>query len=265
MPADTVLRQSARSRPRDLLPGRSPWVVMYHSVDDCADDPYNVTVTPARLKQQLRWLRSRGLRGVTVGQLLDARRRGTGRGLVGLTFDDGYGDFAENALPLLRHYDCAATVFVLPGRLGGDNAWDADGPRKPLLSAQGIRAVAAAGMEIGSHGLTHVDLTRVDPEQRRAEIERSRERLEEITGRRVHGFCYPYGSVDRATADAVRTAGYRYACAISPGPLTGQFALPRVFVGERDTPWRLELKRCVHPIRRRPWPTGEALHGEAGR
>ncbi|MFJ8823630.1 polysaccharide deacetylase family protein [Streptomyces sp. NPDC102467] len=230
---------------------------MYHSVDDCADDPYNVTVTPDRLRQQLHWLRSRGLHGVSVAQLLDARCRGAGRGLVALTFDDGYGDFLENALPLLRHYECSATVFVLPGRIGGENGWDAEGPRKPLLTAQGIRAAAAAGMEIGSHGLTHIDLTLADDEQRRAELQRSKLQIEELTGREVFGFCYPYGSVDARTVEGVRRAGYRYGCAISPGPLTSVYAMPRVFVGQADTPWRLELKRRVHRIRRRPWQVGE--------
>ncbi|MFZ3561808.1 polysaccharide deacetylase family protein [Streptomyces sp. BH055] len=231
---------------------------MYHSVDDCSDDPYNVTVSIERLRQQLSWLRSRGLRGVGVAQLLDARSRGLGRGLVGLTFDDGYGDFVENALPLLRHYDCTATVFVLAGRLGGENAWDASGPRKPLLTAQGIRAAAAAGMEIGSHGLLHVDLTRLDEDERRAEIQHSRAQIAELIGGPVHGFCYPYGSVDAPTVEAVRRAGYRYACAVSPGPLTGVHAMPRVFVGQRDTRWRLELKRRVHPGCRHAWEPGGA-------
>ncbi|MET9497148.1 polysaccharide deacetylase family protein [Streptomyces sp. NPDC006552] len=257
MSAETALQEPPLTRPRDRLPGRSPWVAMYHSVDDCPDDPYNVTVTPDRLRQQLHWLRSRGLRGVSVAELLDARSCGAGRGLVALTFDDGYGDFVENALPLLRHYDCSATVFVLPGRLGGENGWDAEGPRKPLLSAQGIRAAAAAGIEIGSHGLMHVDLTRVGEEERRAEIRHSKARLEELTGHEVHGFCYPYGAIDAATVDAVRGAGYRYGCAISPGPLTSVHALPRLYVGQRDTPWRLELKRRVHRVRRRAWHLGE--------
>ncbi|MFF3494395.1 polysaccharide deacetylase family protein [Streptomyces sp. NPDC002795] len=230
---------------------------MYHSVDDSPDDPYNVTVTPERLRQQLSWLRSRGLRGVGVTELLDARRRGAGRGLVGLSFDDGYTDFLENALPMLKHYGCTATVFVLAGRLGGDNAWDAEGPRKPLLTAQGIRTVAAAGMEIGSHGLMHVDLTGVDETARRAEIQQSRARLAELTGGPVHGFCYPYGSLDRQVVEAVRLAGYRYGCAVSPGPLAGIHALPRVFVGQRDTPWRLELKRRIRPGRRHSWEVAE--------
>ncbi|MFI6881061.1 polysaccharide deacetylase family protein [Streptomyces sp. NPDC050400] len=257
MPVETALQEPPGPRTRELLPGRAPWVAMYHSVDDCADDPYDVTVTPERLGQQLRWLRSRGLRGVSVAELLDARSRGAGRGLVGLTFDDGYGDFVENAVPLLRHYECSATVFVLAGRLGGENGWDVEGPRKPLLTAQGIRAAAAAGMEIGSHGLLHVDLTRPDDDERRAEVQRSKAQLEELTGGPVHGFCYPYGHVDPPTVEAVRRAGYRYGCAISPGSLTSVYAMPRVYVGQRDAPWRLELKRRVHRLRRRAWHAEE--------
>ncbi|MEU6662511.1 polysaccharide deacetylase family protein [Streptomyces sp. NPDC046821] len=231
---------------------------MYHSVDDCRDDPYGITVSPERLQEQLCWLRTRGLRAVSVAQLLEARARGTDRGLVALTFDDGYGDFVENALPLLRHYDCGATLFVLSGRLGGENEWDALGPRKPLLSERGIRAAAAAGVEIGSHGLTHVDLTRADDRVLREETEGSRRRLAELTGREADGFCYPYGHVDRRAVDAVRRAGYRYACAISPGTLTGAFALPRFHVGQEDAPWRLELKLRLHRLRRRSVSASEA-------
>ncbi|WP_223280913.1 polysaccharide deacetylase family protein [Streptomyces antnestii] len=245
-------------RTRRLLPDPPLWVAMYHSVDDCRDDPYRVTVSPERLQEQLRRLRRRGLRGVSMTELLKARAQGTDRGLVGLTFDDGYGDFVDNALPLLRHYDCGATLFVLPGRLDGVNAWDPLGPRKPLLSERGIRTAAAAGIEIGSHGLTHVDLTRADAPVLRAETEDSRRRLEELTGGEVTGFCYPYGTVDRRVMDAVRRAGYRYACAISPGNLTGDLALPRVHIGQEDAPWRLELKLRLHRLRRRSRTAPEA-------
>ncbi|AQS69533.1 polysaccharide deacetylase [Streptomyces pactum] len=225
---------------------------MYHSVGDCSDDPYRITVTPERLGRQLAWLRRRGLRGVSVADLLTARARDGGHGLVGLTFDDGYADFVTDALPLLRRWNCGATLFVLPGRLGGDNAWDPLGPRKPLLSADGVRQAAAQGVEIGSHGLTHVDLTRVDDATLKAETVESRALLEELTGARVEGFCYPYGTVDARAVEAVREAGYAYACAIDPGPLTGPHTLPRVHVGQNDTTWRLYLKHRLHRLRRRP-------------
>ncbi|WP_416237924.1 polysaccharide deacetylase family protein [Streptomyces sp. NEAU-W12] len=233
-------------------PGPVPWVAMYHSVGDCSDDPYRITVTPERLEGQLAWLRRRGLRGVCVADLLAARARGAGRRLVGLTFDDGYADFVTDALPLLRRWDCGATLFVLPGRLGGDNSWDPLGPRKPLLTADGIRCAAAEGVEIGSHGLTHIDLTRADDLALTAEVAESRERLAELTGARADGFCYPYGAVDVRAVRAVREAGYAYACAIDPGPLTGPHALPRVHIGQNDTAWRLRLKYRLHRLRRRP-------------
>ncbi|MET8772954.1 polysaccharide deacetylase family protein [Streptomyces sp. NPDC004658] len=225
---------------------------MYHSVGDCSDDPYHVTVSPDRLDRQLRWLRRRGLRGVSVAELLAARARGEGRDLVALTFDDGYADFLGNALPLLTRWGCTATLFVLPGRLGGDNAWDPLGPRKPLLTADGIRRAAAAGMEVGSHGLTHVDLTRADDGLLKTETAGSRAVLEELTGTPVTGFCYPYGTVDRRVVQAVREAGYTYACAIDPGELTGPHVLPRVYVGQNDTAVRLFLKYRLHRLRRRP-------------
>ncbi|MFE6627582.1 polysaccharide deacetylase family protein [Streptomyces rochei] len=225
---------------------------MYHSVGDRSEDPYRITVTPERLDAQLGWLRRRGLRGVSVAGLLAARARGEDRGLVGLTFDDGYADFVTHALPCLRRHGCGATLFVLPGRLGADNAWDPLGPRKPLLTADGIRHAAAEGVEIGSHGLTHVDLTTADHTTLKAETAESRALLTELTGAPVTGFCYPYGTVDARAAEAVRAAGYAYACAIDPGPLTGPHALPRVHVGERDTAVRLLLKTRLHRLRRRP-------------
>lgn len=231
----------------------APWVAMYHSVGDCFDDPYRITVSPDRLDHQLGWLRRRGLRGVSVSELLAARARGAGRDLVGLTFDDGYADFVEAALPVLRRHDCGATLFVLPGRLAGENAWDPLGPRKRLLDKPGIRLAAASeGIEIGSHGLTHVDLTRADDALLHAEVAESRAVLSELIGARVQGFCYPYGTVDQRVVDAVRDAGYTYGCAIDPGPLTGPYALPRVHIGQNDSSVRLLLKLKLHRLRRRP-------------
>ncbi|MCQ9134904.1 polysaccharide deacetylase family protein [Streptomyces sp. IBSBF 2807] len=225
---------------------------MYHSVGDCSEDPYRITVTPERLDEQLRWLRRRGLRGVSMAELLAARARGEGRDLVGLTFDDGYADFLTGALPVLRRNGCTATLFVLPGRLGGDNAWDPLGPRKPLLTADGIRRAADEGVEIGSHGLTHVDLTAADDLTLKTETVESRAVLADLLGAGPDGFCYPYGTIDRRAVDAVREAGYAYACAIDPGPLNGLHALPRLHVGQNDGALRLALKYRLHGLRRRP-------------
>lgn len=232
---------AAGGRPRR---GPAAWVAMYHSVSDRRDDPYNVTVTPARLNRQLAWLAARGLRGVSMRELLAARARGAERGLVGLTFDDGYTDFVTTAVPVLHRWGCTATVFVLPGRLGGENSWEPTGPRKPLFDVADIHSAADAGMEIASHGLTHVDLTRTTDQVLHTEVAESRDRLAALTGGDIEGFCYPYGCLDERAVAAVRGAGYRYACSIGPGPAgSGDFALPRIHLGEADTSLRLELKR----------------------
>jgi hypothetical protein len=124
-------------------PGRAvPAILMYHSISPYEDDPYDITVRPERFDQQMRWLRRAGRRGTSVGQLLDAHRRGAANGLVGLSFDDGYADFTEYALPVLQRYGFGATMFVPAGLLGGDNAWDPEGPRKALLSAAQLRRLA---------------------------------------------------------------------------------------------------------------------------
>ena len=108
-----------------------PFVLMYHSVAEETQDPYAITVSPVRFDRQLRWLHRRGLRGVSMRELLAAADRGDAARLVGLTFDDGYADFANNAMPVLRRYGFGATVYVLAGKLGGRNDWDVRGPRKP--------------------------------------------------------------------------------------------------------------------------------------
>ncbi len=226
--------------------GSMPVILMYHSVTPYREDPYQITVSPARFEQQMRWLRRRGLRGASVREVLDARAMGCGQGLVGLTFDDGYADFVDYALPVLRRYAFTATAYVIADRLGGDNEWDPEGPRKPLMSAEVVRQVADAGIEIGSHGLRHVSLPAAPEGALAGEIEESRRALQDVSGQDVPGFCYPYGDIDGAVVDAVRGAGYDYACAIWPSEHTGQHALPRIFVGEADSAPRMWGKGLRH-------------------
>ncbi|MFJ3926074.1 polysaccharide deacetylase family protein [Streptomyces sp. NPDC090022] len=253
MSADTDMAYAtaASQAPSARRRAAAPWVLMYHSVaefTDPSEDPYGITVTPAALEAQLLWLRARGLRGVSVGELRAARAAGRGAGLVGLTFDDGYTDFLAEALPLLRRHGCTATLFVLPGRLGVDNVWDPLGPRKALLTAEGIRAVAAAGQEIGSHGLLHQHLSGLPDDVLQQELRGSRELLREITGRLPEGFCYPYGTLDARVVEATRAAGYGYACAIDPGRLAGPHAMPRTHISQADGPGRLRIKRLRHQV-----------------
>ncbi|MFC1443748.1 polysaccharide deacetylase family protein [Streptacidiphilus sp. N1-10] len=231
-----------------VRPADSPWTLMYHSVDHYTEDPHQVTVTPGRFARQMAWLHSCGLRGVGLGELLRAHAAGRAADLVGLTFDDGYADLTRGVLPVLQRYGFSATAFVVVGRLGGHNVWD-EGPRKPLLTADQIFRLHDCGVEIGSHGMYHRSLPGIAAATLAEETGHSRELLRDLLGEPVGGFCYPYGAVDAAAAAAVRDSGYHYGAAIAHGPLTGRWALPRSYVGERDNGLRLRAKRARHRLR----------------
>lgn len=218
-------------------------ILMYHSVARVHHDPNALCVPPERFAQQLTTLRAAGLRGVGVGELLAAGRRGRGHNLVGLTFDDGYADFLTAACPILEDHGFTGTVFVLSGRPGGTNAWDPVPPLNLLTTAQ-ILQIHARGMEVGSHGRLHrhlIDLTRSEVD---AEVAGSRDELTDVLGQAPAGFCYPYGAVDASVLNAVAGAGYVYACAVKVATAS-TFALRRFFVGAGDHPLRLLLKLAL--------------------
>jgi len=224
-----------------------PLTLMYHSVSDSAADPYQITVTPNRFTEHMRWLRRARLRGASMRELLNAARQGSVSGLIGLTFDDGYADFSTEVLPVLNRYGFTATVFVVAGNLGGRNDWDA-GPAKPLMTADQVRDAARMGIEIGSHGMNHRSLVDADPALLASEVSRSREVLQSLLGTTVDGFCYPYGELSDAAVMATREAGYDYAVATWQTARRDRHALPRTYVGQRDRGGRLLAKGIRHRL-----------------
>jgi peptidoglycan/xylan/chitin deacetylase (PgdA/CDA1 family) len=246
MSASRMIRAASR-RHDSLMPLREvPLILMYHGVADVAEDPNKLCVTPARFAEQMAWLERRGLRGVGVGTLVDAMQAGRQAGMVGITFDDGYVSVLEAALPELQRRGFGATAYVISGRLGGTNDWD-DGPTWPLMSAHQVGKLAAAGIEIGSHGATHVRLAGASAEQLAAEVGASRSALAAATGAEIRGFAYPCGSMDADARRAVRDAGYDYACAVETRVAgIGLMALPRIYVGQQDGAVRMAVKRRIY-------------------
>jgi peptidoglycan/xylan/chitin deacetylase (PgdA/CDA1 family) len=224
----------------------TPMIFMYHGVADVDEDPNQLCVSPARFAEQMAWLARRGLRGVGIAELVDAMRVGRQRGLVGLTFDDGYTNVLETALPVLRQHGFGATAYIISDRLGGSNEWD-DGPVWQLMTGGQVRELAAAGIEIGSHAATHMRLAGASPAQLTAEISESRTSLGVLLGTEIRGFAFPYGSMDAASRQAVRDAGYEYACAVEASTAEiGLMALPRLYVGEQDDARRMTVKRLLY-------------------
>jgi peptidoglycan/xylan/chitin deacetylase (PgdA/CDA1 family) len=230
-----------------------PPVLMYHSISASTEpDPHQVRVHPDRLDQHLRLLRRLGLRGVSQTELVRAVDRGEAAGLVGLTFDDGFTDFLTTAVPVLARHGMTGTVYVVAGHMGARNSWDT-GPQFPIMDADQVRAVAAAGHEVGSHTLTHARLAGAAPAVLAAEVGDSRRVLEDVLQAEVPGFCYPYGAYDPAAADAVRSAGYDNACVTGDYDPGDRVTLPRCYVSPRDGRALIAARLVRHAVRmRRP-------------
>jgi peptidoglycan/xylan/chitin deacetylase (PgdA/CDA1 family) len=226
---------------------------MYHSISDSTlPDPHLLRVHPGRLERQLRLLARAGIRGVSLREALRAPARGDRSRLVALTFDDGYADFCEHAMPLLERYGMTATLYAVSDRLGKINDWDTDAPELPLMTADDLRAVAAAGHEVGSHGATHLHMSGIPADQLRYETAGSRATLEDVLQQPVDGFCFPYGDHDDAAVAAAEAAGYTYACVTDDYRGTGPYRVPRFYVGQKDGAMRLVVKAVRHRMRSLP-------------
>jgi peptidoglycan/xylan/chitin deacetylase (PgdA/CDA1 family) len=156
---------------------------------------------------------------------------GTGQGpVMCLTFDDGSSDNHDLTLPLLERYGVKATFFLITSSLGSGKGIEDNGHR--MSSAQ-AKELAALGHEIGSHTVSHLDLTSITAREARREIEDSKKALEDELEVAVTSFAYPKGKHDSVLQEIVREAGYRQAVTTREAPVTTSanwFALPRLSV-----------------------------------
>jgi len=181
---------------------------MYHSVSD-AGDP--LTVPPQELDAHLDFLRSAGFETITLREVLDAQE-GAGklpRHPVVLTFDDGFEDASAEVLPRLLLRGQKATFFIVSGFCAQDAATRVAQAHRRYLVWPEVRALQAAGMEIGSHSVSHRRLVGLGKADLRAEIEQSRAVLQAYLGQRVEFFAYPYNDQMHWVRRAVERAGYR--------------------------------------------------------
>jgi peptidoglycan/xylan/chitin deacetylase (PgdA/CDA1 family) len=155
--------------------------------------------------------------------------------VFGLTFDDGFVNVAENAVPVLADLGFTATNYFVAAQVGGTNAWDAEKgvPTARLMDRAQVRAWARAGHEVGSHTIAHVNLKACGTDEARRQIAGSREMLQDISGESVDAFCYPYGYYLAEQCALVRDAGYTSATTTRRGrvqPGQDMMELSRVHV-----------------------------------
>jgi peptidoglycan/xylan/chitin deacetylase (PgdA/CDA1 family) len=151
---------------------------------------------------------------------------------VFLTFDDGFRDVFERALPILQQHQFCGIVFLASELVGRTNEWQqrAGDVVTPLMDDARVHDWLAAGQQIGSHTQTHPRLTQLSMQRAREEIVASRKSLEDRFGKAIEHFCYPYGDWNESVRDLVQAAGYKTACTTDHGinlPGTSPFELKR--------------------------------------
>lgn len=221
-------------------------VLYYHSISDA---PIRSSVSPGAFSAQIEYLVKRGYHMFTLGQAIDrlASRTPFPRRSAVITLDDGFRDNYTAALPILERFKVPATVFLTVGYIGTGQLptlTRSDFMPEPLDWNE-VEAMHAAGVEFGSHTISHPMLSHVSPDVARREIGESRRQLEERLGTRVDLFCYPRGDFNPAVRQIVREEGYRAACTTLPGVnhrRTDLFGLRRTYVGRHDTPGEFAKK-----------------------
>jgi peptidoglycan/xylan/chitin deacetylase (PgdA/CDA1 family) len=224
-------------------------ILGYHNVAMAPKDALFklLYVSPDRFERQLWALRRLGLRGVSTGEGIARLNNGTSRGNVVITFDDGYADTLDAAAPLLKSYGFRATCYVVSNAVGTYNSWDAELLResKPLMRRDQIEQWLAAGMEVGSHSVSHRRLLELPQDAARCEIAESRIALRSMLGVPINHFAYPFGQFTADTVELVRAAGYSSAMTVLPGVARtsdDRLRLPRILVnGERGL-WKFLLQ-----------------------
>jgi peptidoglycan/xylan/chitin deacetylase (PgdA/CDA1 family) len=184
-------------------------VLVYHQIT--TEVRGRVVVSPAAFEEQMRYLRARGFRVVTLSALVDflARGRQLPRNAVVLTFDDGYRSFLDHAYPVLKELGFPATLFVYTDYVGAG---------RQAMEWSHLERLAREGFDVQAHSKTHGDLRRrraesdVDYEKRmQAELGDPQVLFERHLGRRARLFAYPYGFHDDEVVAKVREYGYEAA------------------------------------------------------
>jgi peptidoglycan/xylan/chitin deacetylase (PgdA/CDA1 family) len=232
-------------------------ILSYHRVvyGIPADDRSALCMPFTAFRRQVELLHRHGYRSMALEDAGRALVRGEPlpSRTFAITFDDGYRDTWEVAAPVLSQLGFTATIFMVAGLVGAENRWDSGIlSRAPLLTWEQLAELRAAGCSIGSHTVSHADLSRVPLVEARREVTESRERLEQGLGASVSTFAYPYGRWTPTTRDAVAEAGYEFACNGTWCCEHERYALARVDARYALTPFEtlLRMQAPVDQVRR---------------
>jgi peptidoglycan/xylan/chitin deacetylase (PgdA/CDA1 family) len=193
-------------------------ILNYHAVGDHVSRRIRTYSFPTSVfARQLDHLCEQGYRALTVSQFADAAYRGLGdvpsRPVV-ITFDDGFLNFYDEALPLLEQRGLVATLYVITGFVERSSMRRAGWAEDGMMSYPQLEEVVQRGVEVGGHSHTHAELDLLPLPAARDEISSCKALLEDRLRLPIRSFAYPYGYSTPAVRRAVAQAGYTSACGV---------------------------------------------------
>jgi peptidoglycan/xylan/chitin deacetylase (PgdA/CDA1 family) len=216
---------------------RMPIMAIYfHRVSDDGASP--CTMPSQTFIRQVTWLR----KNFDLVSFEEAQRRirskVSDRPAVHITFDDGYSDNCQVAIPWLIREGIPCTYFVTARNVLECQPFDHDlcrGLKMAPNTLEQLRAMARAGLEIGAHSYSHLDLGRLtDPACLRQELAVARDELRAAIGQPVRYFSFPYGLHENLSClafDMAAQCGYEGVCSAYGGynyPGDDPFHLQRI-------------------------------------
>jgi peptidoglycan/xylan/chitin deacetylase (PgdA/CDA1 family) len=188
-------------------------ILVYHQIDVAPPKGAafrSLYVAPDAFARQMRLLKLLGYQGLSMTALLPYLKGDKQGKVCGITFDDGYLNNLQHALPVLHAHGFSSTCYVVSQRLGQTNDWDAVTgiAPVPLMNVGHLNQWIAGGQEIGAHTRQHVHLPAMTDEDSFHEIAASRAEIETLIHVSVQHFCYPYGEFEPSHVDMVRRADY---------------------------------------------------------
>lgn len=174
-------------------------VLMYHSIGNSSTS--DIVLPKEVFEKQLKYLKDNGYTTLSMDELYDhlINHKKIPRKSVVLTFDDGYSNNYDTLYPLLKANGFTAAIFVQTNKVDVD---------KRFLTSSQIKELSDNGIEIGSHTVSHKDLTTLSSEEKFKELNDSKDFLEGILHKKVNYIAYPYGSADNETRKLSKEAGY---------------------------------------------------------
>ena len=167
---------------------------------------------PNLFRQQIQELAAEGFSFVSPAEQDQARA-------IAITFDDGFLNNLEAALPVMQEAGCRAINFLVADRIGKTSDWEAreGGEADSLMDESQVREWLAAGNWIGAHTCTHPRLSQLSRAQAKEEIQASKKKLEDQFSLRIDHFAYPFGDYNQETIELVQEAGFRTASTMHRG------------------------------------------------